>query len=516
MLQPLLLEDKQEPALELPSIEDSTVIHVEESPDVSEVVSGDSESTPSELVLANVTTTSVVSESVPHVVQALADPVSARLAAVHHLSQAIKSLRWQRQLQDVGENRRHASGEQHPELNNDYTECVCGEPECVAICDFRDIEVGFGMDEKLRKLLLLLGESYLTLGEAYKEDGQFSRALKAAEFACLTRGSTPRLKEDSSKEVHKGLFWGQVWGLVGDVFAEAQRTLGDTDVVIKHQEPGEELKMAQEVMKEVKRLKKKVGSCEICSLTSCSCQSDRASSGISASSSSPTTRHARQKHAKKSSTNKSDHSSSETTAIVEAVVIEEKHPEIFSYLRRSAENDWEKNLSAASECYSAAVDAFADSIHLRDYESALRKKGVGLQRARQTASGQRRREISRGSFRDSHCCVSGSERHPQHRLGVLQPRSWAKGSCGGVRIPAGELRGAEQPCCVSHDSGGSPVPVPRGVGVLWRSQEGASGSGAHHARAVQRGLHSICAHVFEAGDVARKRGQVPEHAAPKA
>lgn len=461
MLQPFLLEDNdivvkqdvKEPALELPSIETNaglqedsaseSVIHklsVEE--ESSEIISyvqdcreimlenTDVEKVdkyanfiPTDLVLANASIvetssfTPTVSDPVPHVVQALADPVSARLAAVHHLSQAIKSLRWQRQLQDVGEKRVSSSEHVGPKLNNPahYTECVCGEPECVAICDFRDIEVGFGMDEKLWQLLLLLGESYLTLGQAYKEDGQFSRALKAAELACLARGSTPRpdkqMESVDGANVHKdkGLFWGQVWVLVGDVFAEVQRSLGDSDAM-KHQDvsPGEELKMAQEVMKEVKRLKKKVGqfqgNCEICSLTSCSCQSDRASSGISASSSSSFSsgKYAR-KHAKKNSSKNSttpapsDNISSlekdnklssdadvNETAIISVAklmkpetILEEKptHVDIFTYLGKPVVNNWELNLSAASECYSTAVDAFADSIHLRDYESALRKKG---------------------------------------------------------------------------------------------------------------------------------------------
>ena len=498
MLQPLLLEnngsvapvkeDVKKPALELTSFEincglqqDSASdpimdkLSVEESSEIIvpvqdyqenipesaintdlEKVDGFTKPIPTDLVLANAsivgtssfprdcyedacTTGSrgelTVSDPVPQVVQALADPVSARLAAVHHLSQAIKSLRWQRQLQDVGEKKVSAENvgsklSKHPEH---YTECVCGEPECVAICDFRDIEVGLEMDEKLWRLLLLLGESYLALGQAYKEDGQFSRALKAAEFACLARGSTPRSYKQveaiggsdgaritdsclagKTSEVHKdkGYFWGQVWLLVGDAFAEVQRSMGDS-AAIKHQDvtPGEELKMAQEVMKEVKRLKKKVGqfqgNCEICSLTSCSCQSDRASSGISASSSNSFSSEGNsgkyvRKHVKKSNSKNpsasdisiqerdklspnadvnetivtSDAKVTEQEPVLRATISEDStYVDIFTYLEKPVLDDWEKNLSAASECYSSALDAFADSIHLRDYESALRKKG---------------------------------------------------------------------------------------------------------------------------------------------
>lgn len=417
-----------------------------------------------------------VSDCAPQVIRALTDPVSARLAAVHHISQAIKSLRWQRQLQDVGErNVRPENVERKENLSMEQTECICGENDCVAICDFRDIEVGFGMDQKLWQLLLLLGESYLTLGQAYKEAGQLGRALKAAELSCLVRGSTPRLEIETTtassataKEEggvwHKsggenalqvstgrGLFWVQVWMLAGDVFAEIQRSLGDTDSSIQHEAShGEELKMAQEIMKEVKRLKKKVGefrvSCEFCSLSSCSCQSDRASSGSSASSSSSPSAAGsaakyNRKHVKKSivknhfpatpdistdqrtSADKATKRYSPDTEVQEKVIqsdskavstvsnstLKEKDLEvrdIFSYLRRPIINDWERNLSAAFECYSSAVSAFADSIHMPEYDSALQKKGwacneLGRRRLAQgnVKSAEEAFEMAIGAFR---------------------------------------------------------------------------------------------------------------------
>jgi len=398
----------------------------------------------------------------PKIVKALAEPVSARLAVVHHVSQAIKALRWQRQLQEVGGKPMNSESLAPPQNRHlqQLPECICGEVECVAICDFRDIEIGFGMDRKLWQLLLLLGESYLALGQAYKDDGQLGRALKAVELACLVRGSAPQLNTENSstglgnqrnelsvqlksnklRGAHvsrgRGLFWGQVWMLVGDVFAEIQRSLGETDLSL-HQEASqcEELKMAQEVMKEVKRLKKKVGqfrgNCEICCLTSCSCQHDRASSGNSASSSSsPSRRGASAKYNRKPAKKGSGKSWTADTpgictdekfsaeADVETIAsrssnsndapVAEVHKErlptepkakgstvkepspmvgtskidalpsrdIFSFLGRPLTVNWEMNFSAAVDCYAAAVDAFVDLPECsQELESALRKKG---------------------------------------------------------------------------------------------------------------------------------------------
>lgn len=47
------------------------------------------------------------------------------------------------------------------------------------------------------KLVLLLGESYLALGQAYKEDRQLHQALKIIELACPVYGSMPQKLEDS-------------------------------------------------------------------------------------------------------------------------------------------------------------------------------------------------------------------------------------------------------------------------------------------------------------------------------
>ncbi|CAM6129489.1 unnamed protein product [Calypogeia fissa] len=380
----------------------------------------------------------------PKALFALTDPVSARLAAVHHISQAIKALRWQRQL-DVGDHplRSESIPLKHPFQSQQFPLCICGEVECNAICDFREIAVGAQMDQKLWGLMLLLGEAYLSLGQAYKDEGQLSKALKAAELACLVCGAMPleydnptngslegeKLKDKDQNHLirserkargkQQGLFWGQVWMFIGDVYVEIQRSVGEgNDSAQERGSSFEELIMPQEVMKEVKRLKKKIGqlrgSCGMCSLTGCSCQSDRASSGDSASSCNSsnvnTTKYGRKanrkdnqhkdnedtitelkssmgENGKKSGKEYSNglQSSEHMSARLLTAEFEKKKgsgkgdidlSDIFSYLRRPPTVDWEGNLSAAVECYAMAIMAFRGfSECSQDLEATLRKKG---------------------------------------------------------------------------------------------------------------------------------------------
>ena len=262
-----------------------------------------------------------------HVGKCLADPISSKLAAVHHVSQAIKSLRWKRQLKSTEpENCEHGGRIQdRPPSSINFSVCACGDADCIEVCDIREWLPTTKLDHKLWKLVLLLGESYLVLGEAYKEDGQLHQALKVVELACAVYGSMPRHLGDtvfissmvsippSQTELNDGrerlkssssddclsfdrlsstyLFWAKAWTLVGDVYVEFHMIKGTEVSIQAEKKPcSRELKMSSEVMKEVKRLKKKLGqykqNCSSCSLVNCSCQNDRASSGSSASSSS--------------------------------------------------------------------------------------------------------------------------------------------------------------------------------------------------------------------------------------
>lgn len=258
-------------------------------------------------------------------VQSVADPISTKLAAIHHVSQAIKSLRWKRQMQSNRMDLQN-SGKNQDDLPAapSFSVCACGDTDCIEVCDIRKWLPTSKLDDKLWKLVLLLGESYLALGQAYKEDGQLNQALKVVELASLVYGSMPQHREDSKfvssmvvcsltevesedKSEKAGsslsndcfmydqssdsyLFWAKAWTLVGDVYVQFHLTDGDKMPVQSEQKPlTKELKMSSEVLREVERLKKKLGqssqNCSSCSLFNCSCQSDRASSGSSASSS---------------------------------------------------------------------------------------------------------------------------------------------------------------------------------------------------------------------------------------
>ncbi|KAG8081535.1 hypothetical protein GUJ93_ZPchr0178g7182 [Zizania palustris] len=260
----------------------------------------------------------------------IADAISSKLAAIHHVSQAIKSLRWNRQLQNT-QNGCINNADAIWEKPVDFSLCRCGDIDCIEVCDIREWLPKSKMDHKLWKLVLLLGESYLALGEAYKNDGQLHRTLKVVELACLVYGSMPKHIDGeqfissmsySSLSLEDGdlganlvldeagyfkdakcfnyeisaqqyppnyLFWAKAWMLVGDIYAEYHRLSSQQTLTLPEQNPDGELRMSNEVAMEVKRLERKLGNdrrnCDTCSLINCSCQSDRANSGSSASSS---------------------------------------------------------------------------------------------------------------------------------------------------------------------------------------------------------------------------------------
>ncbi|XP_052730336.1 uncharacterized protein LOC108326161 isoform X2 [Vigna angularis] len=264
------------------------------------------------------------------VVQTVADPISSKLAAVHHVSQAIKSLRWMRQLQSTEPEVMDQFTENHdrPSSSFSVSVCACGDADCIEVCDIREWLPTSKLDHKLWKLVLLLGESYLALADAYKEDGQLHQALKVIQLSCSVYGSMPPHLEDTKfissmasgsslqrklidlnentswddvkDETVSGyierkssvyLFWAKAWELVGDIYIEFHKIKGKEISIQDLKKPvTKELRMSSEVVKEVKRLKKKLvqinHNCSSCSLVNCSCQSDRASSGNSASSSS--------------------------------------------------------------------------------------------------------------------------------------------------------------------------------------------------------------------------------------
>lgn len=274
-----------------------------------------------------------MSKSLDHVFQTIVDPISSKLAAIHHVSQAIKSLRWKRQLQSIESDDDIRTQDSLPR-SIDFSVCACGDVDCIEVCDIREWLPTSKLDDKLWKLVLLLGESYLVLGQAYKDNCQLHQALKVVELASLVYGSMPQYLEETRfissmvcglpqhmdisdrkgkigpivgdpKKVISGssddfptserfsstyLFWAKAWTLVGDVYVEFHMVKGkEVNLEAEGKPLMRELRMSSEVLKEVKRLKKKLGqfnqNCTSCLLVNCSCQSDRASSGSSASSS---------------------------------------------------------------------------------------------------------------------------------------------------------------------------------------------------------------------------------------
>ncbi|XP_042032089.1 uncharacterized protein LOC121778751 [Salvia splendens] len=248
-------------------------------------------------------------------VQTVSDPLSSKLAAIHHVSQAIKSLRWTRQFQSARQDL-NLENEVKDDLTSsmDFSVCACGDSDCIEVCDIREWLPTSKIDDKLWKLVLLLGESYLALGQVYKDDGQLYQALKVVELACLVYGSMPQVTgfissmvcssftpnddKNENESAMNGdvlvssnyLFWSKAWTLVGDVHVDFYLKKGqDVSSQREVKECTKSLKISSEVLKEVVRLKKKIGqfteNCRSCSLVNCSCQSDRASSGSSASSS---------------------------------------------------------------------------------------------------------------------------------------------------------------------------------------------------------------------------------------
>ncbi|KAG2304972.1 hypothetical protein Bca4012_063883 [Brassica carinata] len=364
--------------------------------------------------------------------------ISSKLAAVHHVSQAIKSLRWTRQLQSS----EHDGSFDETLPSVDFSKCSCGDPDCIEVCDIRKWLPTSKLDRKLWNLVLLLGESYLSLGEAYKEDGQLHQSLNTVELACSVYGSMPHKFEETlfvssmNKSVSlqsksqeatdfeaelsssARLFWAKVWMLVGDIYVQFHVVKGQELSKRPKVTSNSQLRMPSEVVKEVERLKKKLTeysqNCASCSLVNCSCKSDRASSGRSASSSSSngssvrTVSHNRRQNRKGKSKNvtsrlspkvedeqvnvtldqnESSSKEIETSAgTKEAVSLDQQNESsskgvkkggIFKYLKGSkSDDDAESNLLAALNCYEETRRALQElPSGCKEFQSLNRKKG---------------------------------------------------------------------------------------------------------------------------------------------
>nr|GEV52455.1 hypothetical protein [Tanacetum cinerariifolium] len=68
------------------------------------------------------------------VIQTNVDLISSKLAVIHHVSQAIKSLRWTRQLQS---SETHVNSDHGASFPVDFSACACGDADCIEVCDIR-------------------------------------------------------------------------------------------------------------------------------------------------------------------------------------------------------------------------------------------------------------------------------------------------------------------------------------------------------------------------------------------
>jgi hypothetical protein len=340
-----------------------------------------------------------IGDSSHTVPETVSDPISSKLSAIHHISQAIKSLSWKRQLQTEDDYNEFTEnfGKSKIYEKSRFSICSCGDPDCIEICDIREWLPKSKVDMKLWKLVLLLGETYLALGESYKENGQLHRALKVVEVASLVYGSMPNSLEDSefissisdngsgSETNSPKLFWTKAWMLVGDVYAEYYRLRGN-EIRAKR----EKIYVSNEVVEEVKRLKKQLGkdyqNCSTCSLINCSCQNDRVSSGSSACSS--TSSDAGMKFGKrknKKSLSKSTQFACDTSEGQRHDVKESesekredstkvKNGGIFKFLEGPKSGEVEFNLKSAILCYEEALKATL-GIPTDEVQSVKKKMG---------------------------------------------------------------------------------------------------------------------------------------------
>ncbi|KAK3166105.1 hypothetical protein QOZ80_1AG0041490 [Eleusine coracana subsp. coracana] len=411
----------------------------------------------------------------------IGDAISSKLAAIHHISQAIQSLRWNRQLQSTQDGYVD-SADTLWERSVDFSLCRCGDVDCIEVCDIREWLPKSKMDHKLWKLVLLLGESYLALGEAYKNDGQLQRTLKVVELACLVYGSMPEhldgdefissISDNSLSHEDVGLktelvldeadyskntnffsykvcsyrlppnylFWAKAWMLVGDVYAEYHRLNGQQAQVVQKQKSHGEVTMSNEVAMEVKRLKRKLGkdkqNCGTCSLINCSCQSDRASSGSSASSSSPeaSTFYGRKKN--KKSLGRSSHSQSRDNVIPNA------HGAMQGCAKISESHDNVDYCSHATENLSTNPDGVP--VKSDEGSSSMRSGGIF-----KFLGGPRPGDVEYNLSCAINCYGAAKRAlfaflvHSAETSTILKKRGWAFNELGRSRLESGNLGSAE-------------------------------------------------------------------------
>lgn len=430
-----------------------------------------------------------------HVVQTVVDPISSKLAAIHHVSQAIKSLRWKRQLQSIESDDDSRTQDSLP-TSIDFSVCACGDVDCIEVCDIREWLPTSKLDDKLWKLVLLLGESYLALGQAYKDNCQLHQALKVVELASLVYGSMPQYLEETTfissmvcglpqhMDISDGkgktrpivgdpkkvisdsgddfltserfsstyLFWAKAWTLVGDVYVEFHMIKGKEAHLEAEGKPlMRELRMSSEVLKEVKRLKKKLGqlspNCTSCLLVNCSCQSERASSGSSASSSRGDIHSLSygRKQSRRSNVKNSPYSLSETSEVdhIPHKVVSGKSSET-GFLKYSIDSD------IAKEASTIMADVRGNSKRVGETEAASSettdvKNGGIFKYLVDPVIGdvEYNLSVALSCYKEARKALGGDPRGSVEMQSILKKKGWVCNEMGRKRLERKELDKAE-------------------------------------------------------------------------
>ncbi|XP_047342228.1 uncharacterized protein LOC124945778 [Impatiens glandulifera] len=329
------------------------------------------------------------------VIQTIVDPITSKLAAVYHVSQAIKSLRWKRQMQSTSSSVENSA---FPSTV-DSSVCDCGNADCIEACDIREWLPTSKLDDKLWKLVLLLGETYIALGECYKDEDQLRQALKIVKLASLVYGSMPQYREDSTfissiiccldtepsdvievkSSLPSYLFWVKAWTLVGDIYIKFHMTK-----VQERKMSNRVLNISSMVLKEVKHLKKKLGQfrqdCSSCSLINCSCQVDRVISNSNASSSSKSNASSSNDNSRLLGYGKKQNKIAYGRNSKPVITFSEqqtRNSDIFKFLSGPpVTRDSEYNLSTSLICYEEAEKVLGECRDgLSEKQSLLKKKG---------------------------------------------------------------------------------------------------------------------------------------------
>lgn len=324
----------------------------------------------------------------------VADLISSKLAAILNIIQAIRSHRSKHRLENA----------QEDHVDN-LSLCICNRVYCIEVCDVRQWLPDSKFDPKVSALVYQLEESYLALGEAFKEGQHLDQALKVVKVACLLYDSIPQHLKDKrfssscqpsasdgiaardearDEQFPHTLFLAKAWWLVGDVYTEYHRKERSTSVI--------ELPIYNQVTEVMEQYKTNLNFSPRTQADSSSDRgSERKSSHTEASTSSgdASTRRKSSRSTKMSKC-KSDGNSSETEQLRNDNDVEtdtaaaDNHPSVVLRCGGIVEflggiefvNSVEDHILAAIACYEAARKAIGVGESSEFLSVAMKKKGL--------------------------------------------------------------------------------------------------------------------------------------------